>query len=184
MQVKGNSELHRKFWAADEFAHFENADSMQQFSGRVAEKHNYVRSGVVKGLAMQQKLGVNPFKPGFVGGTDNHNGMISDVDEDNFVGAHGPEDGSVKERREGNVTSWLNSRDLSVGAPTGVWADSNTRGSIWDAIYNRETFATSGPRMAVRFFGGWEYKDDLHTHPDILKKAYAGGVPVEGDLSK
>ena len=184
MQVKGNSEVHRKFWAADEFADFENADSMQQFSGRVAEKRNFVRSGVTKGLALEQQLGVNPFKLGFVGGTDNHNGMMGDVDEDNFVGAHGPEDGSVQERREGNVTSWLDSRDLSIGSITGVWARSNTRGAIWDAIYDRETFVTSGPRIAVRFFGGWAFKDDLHTRADILEKAYADGVPMGGDLGK
>jgi hypothetical protein len=184
MQTKGNSEVHRKFWSADEFADFENADSMQQFSGRVAEKRNFVRAGVVKGLAMERQLGVNPFKLGFVGGTDNHNGMMGDVDEDNFVGAHGPEDGSVEERREGQVTSWLDSKDLSIGSLTGVWATSNTRGAIWDAIYDRETFATSGPRMAVRFFAGWDYAEDLHTRSDMLKKAYRQGVPMGGDLGK
>lgn len=182
MQVKGNSEVHRKFWAADEFADFENADSMAQFSDRKAEKRNFVRSGVVKGLALEQSLGVNPFKLGFVGGTDNHNGMMSDVDEDNFVGAHGPEDGSVKERREGTVTSWLHSRDLSIGSITGVWAQSNTREDIWDAMHNRETFATSGPRMAVRFFGGWDYRASLLEKPDAVTQAYKHGVPMGGDL--
>ena len=184
MQIKGNSEVHRKFWAADEFADFENADSMQEFSGRVAEKRNFVRSGVVKGLALEQALGVNPFKLGFVGGTDNHNGMMSDVDEDNFVGGHGPEDGTVQARREGTVTSWLKSRDLSIGSLTGVWATSNTRSGIWDAIYNRETFATSGPRITVRFFGGWEFEDDLLGRADVIEKAYAGGVPMGSDLGK
>ena len=182
MQVKGNSEVHRKFWAADEFADFENADSMQQFSGRVAEKRNFVRSGVVKGLSMEQTLGTNPFKLGFVGGTDNHNGMMSDVDEDNFVGAHGPEDGSVQARREGTVTSWLKSIDLSVGALTGVWAGSNTRESIWDAIHRRETFATSGPRIGVRFFGGWDFEQALATRADAVERAYRQGVPMGGDL--
>ena len=182
MQVKGNSEVHRKFWAADEFADFENADSMAQFSDRKPEKRNFVRSGVVKGLALEQKLGVNPFKLGFVGGTDSHNGMMSDVDEDNFVGAHGPEDGSVKERREGQVTSWLNSRDLSIGSITGVWASSNTRGAIWDSIHNRETFVTSGPRMAVRFFGSWNYDKSLNLGPDVIARSYQQGVPMGGDL--
>lgn len=182
MQVKGNSEVHRNFWQADEFADFENANSMGEFSDRQPEKRNFVRSGVVKGLAMQQQLGVNPFKLGFVGGTDNHNGMMSDVDEDNFVGAHGPEDGSVEARREGTVTSWLHSRDLSVGALTGVWATSNTRGSIWDAIHRRETFATSGPRIAVRLFGGWTFSDDLAQRSDWLSIADATGVPMGSDL--
>lgn len=184
MQVKGNSEVHRKFWAADEFADFENADSMAQFSDRKAQKRNFVRSGVVKGMALGQSLGANPFKLGFVGGTDNHNGMMSDVDEDNFVGAHGPEDGSVKARREGQVTSWLNSRDLSIGSITGVWATSNTRGAIWDSIYKRETFATSGPRIAVRFFGGWDYNSSLLAKADAVALSYAKGVPMGGDLSR
>jgi hypothetical protein len=184
MQIKGNSEVHRKFWAADEFANFENADSMQEFSGRVAEKHDFVRSGVVKGLAVEQELGVNPFKLGFVGGTDNHNGMMGDVDEDNFVGGHGPLDGSVQARRESTVTSWLKSKDLSIGSLTGVWATSNTRDSIWDAIYNRETFATSGPRMAVRFFGSWIFPNDLHLHSNVIKRAYSAGVPMGGDLGQ
>jgi Protein of unknown function (DUF3604) len=184
MQVKGNSEVHRKFWAADEFSDFENANSMGNYSERAPEKRNFVRSGVVKGLALEQQLGVNPFKLGFVGGTDNHNGMMSDVDEDNFVGAHGPEDGSVQARREGQVTSWLKSKDLSIGSLTGVWATSNTRGAIWDSIYNRETFATSGPRMAVRFFGGWKYQDKLLSRADAVKRAYKDGVPMGGDLGK
>ena len=184
MQVKGNSEVHRKFWTADEFADFENADSIQNSSGRTFNKGDFVRSGVTSGLAFGQSLGINPFKLGFVGGTDSHNGMMSDVDEDNFVGAHGPEDGSVKARREGNVTGWIDSKDLSIGSLTAVWATSNTREAIWDAIHARETYATSGPRMAVRFFGGWRYDDDLHTRADVVEKGYAGGVPMGGDLGK
>ena len=183
MQVKGNSEVHRKFWAADEFADFENADSMAKHSGRVPEKRNFVRSGVTKGLVLEQKLGVNPFKLGFVGGTDSHNGMMGDVDEDSFIGAHGPEDGSVQERRAGQVTSWLDSKDLSIGSITGVWAKSNTRDDIRDAIYGRETFATSGPRMAVRMFGGWQLPDDLHKRADMVERAYRKGVPMGGDLT-
>ncbi|GAB5449819.1 MAG: DUF3604 domain-containing protein [Halioglobus sp.] len=184
MQVKGNSEVHRKFWAGDEFADFENADSIQNSSGRTFAKGDFVRSGVTSGLAFASELGANPFKLGFVGGTDNHNGMMSDVDEDNFVGAHGPEDGSVQARREGSVTGWIDSRDLSIGSITAVWATSNTRPAIWDAIHARETYATSGPRIGVRFFGGWDYADDLHTHADVISKAYKGGVPMGGDLSK
>ncbi|MEP4485841.1 MAG: DUF3604 domain-containing protein [Halioglobus sp.] len=182
MQVKGNSEVHRKFWAGDEFADFENADSIQNSSGRTFSKGDFVRSGITKGMAIEQQLGVNPFKLGFVGGTDNHNGMMSDVDEDNFVGAHGPEDGSVKARREGSVTGWINSRELSIGSLTGVWARSNTRGAIWDAMHARETFATSGPRIAVRFFAGWGLDKQSHTRSDVIEHAYRGGVPMGGNL--
>ncbi len=182
MQIKGNSEAHRSFWPADEFADFENADSLANYSGRKMEKKNFVRHGVVKGLAHQQKLGVNPYPLGFIGGTDNHNGMMSDVDEDNFVGGHGPEDGTVEARRSGEVGSWIQGKDLSIGSLSGVWATSNTRAGIFDAMRAKETFATSGPRMAVRFFAGWNYADDLHTKSDMLERAYAGGVPMGGSL--
>ncbi|WP_207796435.1 DUF3604 domain-containing protein [Pseudohalioglobus lutimaris] len=184
MQVKGNSEVHRTFWAADEFADFENADSIQNSSGRTYARGNFVRSGVTRGLAFGQQLGINPFKLGFVGGTDSHNGLMSDVDEDNFVGSHGPLDGSVQARREGNVTGWIDGKDLSIGALTAVWATSNTRPAIWDAIHARETYATSGPRMAVRFFGGWLYDEQLHSQADAIERAYAGGVPMGGDMGK
>ena len=182
MQIKGNSEVHRSFWQADEFADFENADSLANYSGRKMEKRNFVRYGVAKGLADQQKLGANPYPLGFIGGTDNHNGMMSDVDEDNFVGGHGPTDGTVEARRTGEVGSWILGKDLSIGSLSGVWATSNTRAGIFDAMRAKETFATSGPRMAVRFFAGWNFSDDLYTNSDMLKQAYAGGVPMGGTL--
>lgn len=184
MQVKGNSEVHRAFWAADEFADFENADSIQASSDRTFTKGNFVRSGVTKGLALGQQLGVNPFKLGFVGGTDNHNGMMGDVDEDGFVGSHGPLDGTVQARREGNVTGWIDSREQSIGSLTAVWATSNTRPAIWDAIHRRESYATSGPRIAVRFFGGWLYEEQLHTRANAIERAYAGGVPMGGNMGQ
>ena len=182
MQIKGNSEVHRSFWQADEFADFENADSLANYSDRKMQKKNFVRYGVVKGLAHGKNLGVNPYPLGFIGGTDNHNGMMSDVDEDNFVGGHGPVDGTVEARRTGDVGSWILGKDLSIGSLSGVWATSNTRSGIFDAMRAKETFATSGPRMAVRFFGGWAYTDDLHTKADMVERAYAGGVPMGGEL--
>ena len=127
MQIKGNSEVQRKFWAADEFAGFENADSMAKYSGRVALKQNFVRWGVIKGLDYEAKLGTNPFQYGFVGGTDNHNGAMADVAEDNFIGSHGPADGTVSVRRTGEVGGWIMGKDLNPGAITGVWAPKNTR---------------------------------------------------------
>ncbi|NDR56165.1 DUF3604 domain-containing protein [Aliiruegeria sabulilitoris] len=154
MQVKGNSEVHRKFWAADEFAGFENADSIQKNSGRIFRQRDFVRGGLIDGLGYEFALGVNPFKYGFIGGTDNHNGMMSAVAEDSFIGAHGPEDGSVERRRTGSVAGWIDGQDLSIGALAGVWATENTRAGIWDAMKRRETFATSGPRIKIRMFSG------------------------------
>lgn len=182
MQVKGNSEVHRKFWQADEFADFENADSIEKSSGRTFHKNDFVREGLKQGLALEKKLGANPFKYGFIGGTDNHNGLPSAVAEDEFIGAHGPEDGSVERRRTGAVAGWIDGKDLSIGSLAGVWATENTRAAIWDAMKRRETFATSGPRIRVRLFGGV----DLPAHPANVKtlvaQGYELGVPMGGNL--
>ena len=183
MQVKGNSEVTRQFWEADEFSGFENAPSIAEFSGRVPLKQNYVRYGVVQGMAVEQEVGANPFRLGFVGGTDSHNGIMGDTDEDNFVGAHGAEDATPERRQSAVVGGWLTARDQSPGSLTGVWAPSNTREDIWDAIHAREVYATSGPRMAVRFFGGWDYTPDMTADAGVIAQAYAGGVPMGGELA-
>ncbi len=182
MQIKGNSEVHRKFWAADEFADFENADSIQKNSGRIFHKRDFVREGLKIGIAYEQTLGVNPFKYGFIGGTDNHNGLPSAVAEDSFIGGHGPEDGSVEARRSGGVGGWIDGKDLSIGSLAGVWATSNTRAAIWDAMKRRETFSTSGPRIKVRFFGGAELPTDTGSPQDFVRLGYELGVPMGGDL--
>ena len=182
MQIKGNSEVHRKFWAADEFADFENADSIQKYSGRTFHKRDFVREGLKLGLSYEQQLGVNPFKVGFIGGTDNHNGLPSAVAEDSFVGGHGPEDGSVKARRERGVGGWIDGKDLSIGSLAGVWAHQNTRESIWDAMRRRETFATSGPRIKIRMFGGGDLPSNPKSPREMVEQGYDFGVPIGGDL--
>ena len=184
MQVKGNSEVTRQFWEEDEFSDFENAPSIANFSGRVPMKQNYVRYGVVQGMAVEQEVGANPFKLGFVGGTDSHNGIMGDTDEDNFVGGHGAEDATPERRQTAEVGGWIAARDQTPGSLTAVWAKSNTREDIWDAIHDREVYATSGPRMGVRFFGGWDYQPNLLQRADVIEQAYAGGVPMGGELSK
>lgn len=184
MQVKGNSEVSKQFWAADEFSDFENAPSIGKFSGRVPMKENYVRYGVVQGMAAEQDIGANPFKLGFVGGTDSHNGLMADVDEDNFVGGHGGEDATPERRQTAEVGGWIAAREQSAGSITGVWAVSNTREAIWDAIHDREVYATSGPQMAVRFFGGWDYEPAMLERADVIGKAYKSGVPMGGELNK
>ncbi len=183
MQIKGNSEVHRKFWGADEFADFENADSLAKFSGRTIEKQNFVRHAIIQGLAWEQKLGANPYKLGFVGGTDGHNGMPSDTEENDWNGAHGPEDGSVERRRVGGVGGWADGKDLNPGALTGVWATANTRGDIWDAMSRRETFATSGSRMKVRFFAGAGLASTVTTGKELVEQGYAKGVPMGATLT-
>lgn len=188
MQIKGNSEVHRTFWQADEFADFENADSMKKYSAREPDPKNFVRWGVIEGLKWQKEIGVNPFKLGFVGGTDNHNGLTAETMESGsfgkgWNGAHGVEDGSVERRREVGVGGWIDGKDENPGALTGIWAPQNTRGALWDAMKNRETFATSGTRMKVRFFAG-EHLPAAGKNPQTLvEQGYAQGVPMGGTLT-
>jgi hypothetical protein len=182
MQIKANSEVTRQFWPTDEFANFENGDSMAKFSGRVKAKDNYVRYAVVKGTEFQRDLGANPFKFGFVGGTDNHNSGMGDTEEEGYIGSHGPADGSVEERRTGEIDGWIASSDSNPGALTGVWATRNTRSAIWDAMAARETFATSGTRMKVRMFGGAGLGKPADEKA-MVEAGYKSGVPMGGTLS-
>jgi hypothetical protein len=182
MQIKGNSEVHRKFWPADEFADFENADSIQKYSDRTFQKKDFVREGLKMGVAFEQQLGANPFKYGIIGGTDNHNGVPSDVAENSFVGGHGPEDGTVEARRSGGVGGWIDGKDLSIGSLAAVWATENTRAAIWDAMKRRETFATSGPRIRVRFFGGVDLPAEPADAEEMVRQGYELGVAMGSDL--
>lgn len=186
MQIKGNSEVHRSFWATDEFANFENADSLGDYSGRDLNafgRKNWVRYGLGKGLDYQKTLGVNPYHYGIVGGTDSHNGTMANVAEDNFMaGSHGAADGTVEQRRNSEVGGWLKGPDLNPGSITGVWAPQNTREAIYDAMYNRETFATSGPRIKVRFFGQFGAALAASDFNKMIEQGYANGVPMGGTL--
>ncbi|MCV6597463.1 MAG: DUF3604 domain-containing protein, partial [Mangrovicoccus sp.] len=183
MQIKGNSEVTRHLWGSDEFADFENGDSVNTFSDRARLPENYVRWAITQGNGFQDRLGQNPFKLGFVGGTDNHNGAPGDAVEDNYlVGSHGPVDKSIEARRKLVIDGWINSRDSNPGSLTGVWAPKNTRGAIWDAMYHRESFVTSGPRIKPRFFAGAALKatDDPVA---LVQSGYEAGVPMGGTLS-
>ena len=184
MQIKGNSEVYRKFWPADEFAGFENADSVGTFSGRTFKKENFVRWAVIKGLDYQAKLGANPYQLGFIGGTDNHNGLPSDVAEDDYIGSHGPADGTLEARREGEIDGWIKAKESSPGSISAVWATRNTRDAVWDAMAARETFVTSGTRIKVRFFGGADL-GAMSTNPrELVEQGYRNGVPMGGTIEK
>jgi hypothetical protein len=184
MQIKGNSEVHRQFWPADEFADFENGDSVGTFSGRVFRKENFVRWAAVKGLDYQAKLGANPYQFGFIGGTDNHNGLPGDVAEDDYIGSHGPADGTLQERRTGEIDGWIKAKEASPGSLSGVWATRNTRAAIWDALAARETFVTSGPRIKLRFFGGTGLSASPGDARALVDQGYRGGVPMGGTLGR
>lgn len=187
-QVKGDGESHPTLSPADEFADFENWD--WDNIGRTAEKtddmlpHEYARSALKLGLAYERKLGVNPFKFGMIASTDGHN-TISTTEEDNFFGKF-PESEPAPERMTnamaGNIL-WQNWRIVASGYAA-VWAKENTREALFDAMKRREVYATTGSRISVRFFGGWEYEAyDVHA-PSYLDKAYGSGVPMGGDLTR
>lgn len=182
MQVKGNSEVVPNFWPNDEFSDFENALTIQQFNGRGFVKENFVRYGLGRGIKYYAELGINPFKYGFVGGTDNHNGTPSNVEEDNYkVGSHGYADQTAQVRATSMLEGEMSIADANPGALTAVWAESNTRGAIWDSMLAKETFATSGPRMKVRFFAGQGFSKNYASYEALVTDGYKKGVPMGGD---
>ena len=184
MQIKGNSEVVPDFWPNDEFADFENARTIQKYNGRVFRKQNFVRYGLNRGLKYKADLGTNPFKYGFVGGTDNHNGAPSNVAEDNLkVGSHGLADRDAQTRATSDLEGEMSISDINPGGLTGVWATSNTRGAIWDSMFARETFATSGVRMKVRCFAGQGFDSSYDSYEKLVKDGYAKGVPMGSDYT-
>ena len=144
MQIKGNSEVHRKFWPADEFANFENADSVATFNDRTFKKENFVRWAVIKGLDYQAKLGANPYHLGFTGGTDNHNGLPSDVAENDYIGSHGPADGTAA------GTARRRDRRLDQGEGVESRVD---RGGVGDEEHARRDLGRDGGARVVRDLG-------------------------------
>jgi hypothetical protein len=184
MQIKGNSEVVPDFWPNDEFANFENARTIQKYNGRTFRKENFVRYGLDRGLKYRADLGVNPFKYGFVGGTDNHNGTPSNVEEDNYaLGSHGLTDRTAEARSKNDLEGEMRIADMNPGAITGVWATSNTREAIWDSMHARETFATSGPRLKVRAFAGRGFSQSYASYETLVRDGYAKGVPMGGDYA-
>ena len=131
---------------------------------------------------MQDMRGYNPYKFGMAGGSDSHN-TGSPYRQDNFFGLHADADGSVERRFAGVlIGGTMDVRLENPGGLTGVWAEENTRASLWDAMYRKETFGVSGPHIKVRFFGGWGYNKDVLNANDWVKQSYAGGVPMGADL--
>jgi hypothetical protein len=187
-QIKGQSETHPLLSPNDEFANFEVLDYLlfvQQ--KRPIEIHgSYIREGLENGMAMQDSLGYNPYKVGFVGGSDSHD-TGSPYRQNNFFGAHGFNDGTLKKRMSGFNLVGLDILQENPAGLTGVWAEENTRDAIFAALQRRETYATSGPRHKLRFFGGWGFKGlklrGGFANQEWLKSAYEQGVPMGRDLT-
>jgi uncharacterized protein DUF3604 len=189
-QTKGTGESHPLLSPNDEFAAFEIWDK-GNLDGSVAKKpemleFEYVRSAYKNGLKLERQLGTNPYKFGLVSGSDAHTGLTA-MEEDSFFGKTVPQEPSP--RRMGstfidNQATGVKVMDWEVGSSgyAAVWAKENTRTSIWDAMQRKETYSTTGSRMIVRFFGGWDFeaKDADNRLPAQI--GYSKGVPMGGDL--
>jgi hypothetical protein len=182
-QNKGTSETRPELSPTDEFADFELVPIV--VAGKKREiRGSFVRDAYRRGLEIQAKVGVNPYKFGLVGDTDAHSG-VSATEEDNFPGALGNNDSHKDLNALFNAPNPILGAPntiLSPGALTGVWAEENTRESIFSALKRREVFATSGGRIRVRMFASFKYSKDLLDHSDWVKDAYAEGVPMGADL--
>ncbi len=193
-QIKGSSECYQGLGTTDEECNFENyfpickpglypGERDFQRKNRCAHASDYVRNALKTGLRLEAVYGVNPFKFGFIASTDDHQSLPGGTDENDFTkrpinfGTAGSRTG---DRRAGDQPGGGN-----IGSPgglVGVWAEENTRESIFDALRRRETFGTSGTRIRVRFFAGWQYAANLHTSRTLVEEAYQTGVPMGADL--
>jgi len=145
--------------------------------------HDYVRNALKVGMEQYLLTGVNPYSLGFVGATDTHNGLAGYVREDAWVGHHGSKDDTLEEQLEEAPLNFAAIHPTSAGI-TAVWAEENTREAIFAALKRRETYATSGPRITVRFFGGWDYPSGMCDRATLEEEGYAGGVPMGGNLPR
>ena len=185
-QIKGNSECSPGLGTNDEQCNFEQLwkPCKPGEDAYCAVARDYVRDAEKRGLIIEEKYGVNPFKYGFIADTDTHSSAPGSTEEGSWNGGGALNDINPEQRLNQQLVNGLPLKDImfNPGGLAGVWAEENTRESIFDAFKRKETFATSGTRIRVRFFGGWNYSTDLHRHRDLLQEAYAGGVPMGGDL--
>lgn len=182
-QNKGNSEVYAEFWQNDEYADFEN-----YYEGELS-RSSFVRDALKVGLEMEEEFGVNPFKYGMIGSTDTHNSTPGNTEEDSGTpGQFGYSDASAKVR---NSEGWAISGDrppaktytaVNPGGLAAVWAEANTRGHIYDGLAAKETYATSGNRVQVRFFAGYNFKENYESYDSLVADGYRNGVPMGSDL--
>lgn len=189
-QTKGDGEAHPALSPNDEFADFETWDK-GNLDGSVAKTKDmlageYARSAYKSGLKLEEKLGTNPYKFGLVGSSDAHTGLAA-LEEENFFGKTTPQEPSPERISAvfmNNKKTGITIHDWEVGSSgyAAVWAEENTRESIWDAMERKETYATTGTRMIVRFFGGWEFEDADANTRNPADTGYLKGVPMGGDI--
>ncbi len=188
-QVKGDSETHPLISPNDEFSDFENWDKtdigMNQITDAekdFAYRHSYARPALGLGLRFAATLGQNPYQFGMLGSTDSHTALAT-ADDDNFFGKFvGSEPTPERLTNKMGGAMWHN-RTLSASGYAAVWATENSRAALFDALERREVYATTGPRITVRFFAGWDFtQDDAHA-TGLAERGYSKGVPMGSVLS-
>ena len=187
-QMKGDGETHPFLSPNDEFADYERWDrgNLDLSADKTKDmlQFEYARSALKLGLKLEASLGTNPYKFGMIGSTDAHTGLPA-VEEDNFFGKL-PHAEPSAERASHPVAKFGDKVymgwEMVAAGYAAVWADENTRASIWDAMQRKETYATTGSRLIVRFFGGWDFDaaDANSREPAVI--GYRKGVPMGGDL--
>ena len=185
VQHKGASECFGGLGSEDELCAFEQlpySNFLQKYLPLLgeppADDSRYLREALREGLRQQARLDINPFMTGFIGGTDSHTGSGGAVDESGYTGNHGAQHVSV-DRGAAQLPDRV---EQNPGGLAVLYAEENTRDSLFQALQRREAYATSGTRIQLRFFGSWGYPADLCQQPDQLGQAYAGGVPMGGEL--
>ncbi len=180
-QVKGTSEVHPELSPNDEFAEFEIRRKLLAGAATPSNKSDYARSALLRGLEIEEKTSVNPYKFGMIGASDSHTGLSS-VEETDFLGKLASD--SLPQNRYRPPTpvifpAW----EMSAGGIAGVWATANTREAIMAAFKRKEVYATTGPRIALRVFGGFSFTAADATARDIAAVGYRKGISMGGDLS-
>ena len=185
-QVKGDVETHPSISPSDPFADFETWDAgnilQTEEKTDLMLRYEYARSVLAVGMSIEDRLGTNPYQFGFIGSTDSHT-ALSTADANNYFGKF-PNSEPALGRAEGLMGGkWLNAT-LSSAGYAGVWSTENSREGIFSALTRREVYASTGPRITLRFFGGWQYQREDLSRADFAEHAYALGTPMGGTLKE
>lgn len=187
-QIKGDSETDPILSPTDEFADFEpfrhaiDTEAVKESAESTVNPGDFARAALKRGLEIEAKVGVNPYKFGLIGSTDSHTGMSSS-EENNFHGKT-----AFDSTPANTFATYLEIKgfgsDMSAAGIAGVWAEANNRDALFEAFRRKEVYASTGPRIRVRFFGGWGFGKDDAASKDLAEIGYKKGVPMGGDLTK